>query len=209
MDPTERLAGRQCGCSRCGSALRHHDREKITPGECGTGGSPTSTSTRLKPRPSKPPGMRSRPLCHLSDVGTQLQVAKTGASRATPVDTRTMNSPELRDYCLSFAGSEETLPFGPAVSGSRSTERCSPSRRSTPSRSGEPQVRARPRGGAARRARGHPSRISPQQAPLEHRELDGSMPDEAVRDMIEDSYDLVVSKLPRNHRDALGWRGGP
>jgi YjbR len=27
--------------------------------------------------------------------------------------------------------------------------------------------------------------------------LDGSLPDEGIRDMIEDSYDLVVSKLPR------------
>jgi predicted DNA-binding protein (MmcQ/YjbR family) len=36
--------------------------------------------------------------------------------------------------------------------------------------------------------------------------LDGSLPDDTVRDMIEDSYDLVVSKLPRGQRDALGWR---
>jgi predicted DNA-binding protein (MmcQ/YjbR family) len=28
-----------------------------------------------------------------------------------------------------------------------------------------------------------------------------------VRDMIEDSYDLVVSKLPRAARRALGWEG--
>jgi predicted DNA-binding protein (MmcQ/YjbR family) len=27
--------------------------------------------------------------------------------------------------------------------------------------------------------------------------------------MIEDSYDLVVSKLPRARRRALGWRGEP
>jgi predicted DNA-binding protein (MmcQ/YjbR family) len=36
--------------------------------------------------------------------------------------------------------------------------------------------------------------------------IDGSLPDEAIRDMIEDSYDLVVSKLPRAQRRALGWR---
>jgi predicted DNA-binding protein (MmcQ/YjbR family) len=35
--------------------------------------------------------------------------------------------------------------------------------------------------------------------------LDGSLPDETVRDMIEDSYDLVVSKLPLTARRALGW----
>ena len=37
--------------------------------------------------------------------------------------------------------------------------------------------------------------------------IDGSLPDEAIRDMIEDSYDLVVSKLPPARRRALGWRG--
>jgi predicted DNA-binding protein (MmcQ/YjbR family) len=35
--------------------------------------------------------------------------------------------------------------------------------------------------------------------------IDGSLPDDAVRDMIEDSYDLVVSALPRARRLALGW----
>ena len=37
--------------------------------------------------------------------------------------------------------------------------------------------------------------------------IDGSLADDTVRDMIEDSYDLVVSKLPRARRRALGWRG--
>jgi predicted DNA-binding protein (MmcQ/YjbR family) len=36
--------------------------------------------------------------------------------------------------------------------------------------------------------------------------VDGSLPDDAIRDMIEDSYDLVVSKLPRARRRALRWR---
>jgi len=35
--------------------------------------------------------------------------------------------------------------------------------------------------------------------------LDGSLPDKLVRDLIEDSYDLVVSALPRRTRAALGW----
>jgi predicted DNA-binding protein (MmcQ/YjbR family) len=37
--------------------------------------------------------------------------------------------------------------------------------------------------------------------------LDGSLTDEAIGEMIEDSYDLVVSGLPRARRDALGWEG--
>ncbi len=35
--------------------------------------------------------------------------------------------------------------------------------------------------------------------------LDGSMSDETVGDMIEDSYDLVVASLPRRTREELGW----
>jgi predicted DNA-binding protein (MmcQ/YjbR family) len=34
--------------------------------------------------------------------------------------------------------------------------------------------------------------------------LDGSLPDELVRDLIEDSYDLVVSALPKRVREQLG-----
>ena len=35
--------------------------------------------------------------------------------------------------------------------------------------------------------------------------LDGSMSDQLVRDLIEDSYDLVVSALPKRVRAKLGW----
>jgi predicted DNA-binding protein (MmcQ/YjbR family) len=38
--------------------------------------------------------------------------------------------------------------------------------------------------------------------------LDGSLPDQLVRDLIEDSYDLVVSALPKRIRDELGWAPG-
>jgi predicted DNA-binding protein (MmcQ/YjbR family) len=34
--------------------------------------------------------------------------------------------------------------------------------------------------------------------------LDGSLPDELVRDLVEDSYDLVVTALPRRIREQLG-----
>jgi len=37
--------------------------------------------------------------------------------------------------------------------------------------------------------------------------IDGSLSDEAIRDMVEDPYDLVVSALPRARRRALGWPG--
>jgi len=37
--------------------------------------------------------------------------------------------------------------------------------------------------------------------------LDGSLPEQMIIDMIEDSYDLVVSSLPQARRHALGWQG--
>ena len=38
--------------------------------------------------------------------------------------------------------------------------------------------------------------------------LDGSLLDRMIEDMIEDSYDLVVSGLPAARRRELGWSGG-
>jgi predicted DNA-binding protein (MmcQ/YjbR family) len=38
--------------------------------------------------------------------------------------------------------------------------------------------------------------------------IDGSLPEQTVKDMIEDSYDLVVSRLPASRRRALGWSAG-
>ncbi|HEY1458306.1 MAG TPA: MmcQ/YjbR family DNA-binding protein [Solirubrobacteraceae bacterium] len=38
--------------------------------------------------------------------------------------------------------------------------------------------------------------------------IDGSLPDEMIGDMLEDSYDLVVSQLPKARQRALAWRSG-
>jgi predicted DNA-binding protein (MmcQ/YjbR family) len=38
--------------------------------------------------------------------------------------------------------------------------------------------------------------------------LDGELADQLVRDLIEDSYDLVVSAMPRRVREQLGWDPG-
>jgi predicted DNA-binding protein (MmcQ/YjbR family) len=37
--------------------------------------------------------------------------------------------------------------------------------------------------------------------------LDGSLPEAMVREMIEDSYDLIVARLPRAERLRLDWPG--
>jgi predicted DNA-binding protein (MmcQ/YjbR family) len=39
--------------------------------------------------------------------------------------------------------------------------------------------------------------------------LDGSLPDRFVRELIEDSYALVVSALPKRTREQLGWVDQP
>jgi predicted DNA-binding protein (MmcQ/YjbR family) len=36
--------------------------------------------------------------------------------------------------------------------------------------------------------------------------IDGSLPEQMIKDMVEDSYDLVVSRLPAPQRRELGWR---
>jgi predicted DNA-binding protein (MmcQ/YjbR family) len=38
--------------------------------------------------------------------------------------------------------------------------------------------------------------------------VDGALSDAMVRDMVEDSYDLIVAALPRAKREALGWQPG-
>jgi hypothetical protein len=35
--------------------------------------------------------------------------------------------------------------------------------------------------------------------------LDGALPDGMIRDMVEDSYDLVVASLSRKQQEQLGW----
>ena len=35
--------------------------------------------------------------------------------------------------------------------------------------------------------------------------LDGGLSDQLIRDLVQDSYDLVVSALPKRTREQLGW----
>jgi predicted DNA-binding protein (MmcQ/YjbR family) len=117
-----------------------------------------------------------------------------------------MNPAELRDHCLSFTGADETFPFGPetsvfkvagkmfalsqlAADSLRVSLKC------------EPQIAE-----ALREA--HAAVIPGYHLNKRHWNtviLDGSIPNEAIGDMIQDSYDLVVSKLPRSRRSDLNW----
>jgi predicted DNA-binding protein (MmcQ/YjbR family) len=121
-----------------------------------------------------------------------------------------MNPAELRDHCLSFTGAEETFPFGRETSvfkvagkmfalsqlgadSLRVSLKC------------EPELAEGLRGAHAAVLPGYHLNKRHWNTVI----IDGSVPDDAIRDMIEDSYDLVVSKLPRTRRRALGWRGDP
>ena len=119
-----------------------------------------------------------------------------------------MDAAKLRDRCLSFNGAEETFPFGPRtcvfkVAGKMfalSQLGAEPLRISLKC---DPDLAA-----ALRKA--HTAVIPGYHLNKRHWNtviIDGSLSDATVRDMVEDSYDLVVSKLPRGRRRALGWRG--
>jgi predicted DNA-binding protein (MmcQ/YjbR family) len=114
---------------------------------------------------------------------------------------------ELRNHCLAFPGSAETFPFGPDTSVFKVADKIF----------------------ALSRLGQRPLRVSVKCEPLlaeqlrsAHRAvlpgyhlnkrhwntvtIDGSLPDGMIKDMVEDSYDLIVSSLPQSRRQALGWR---
>ena len=119
-----------------------------------------------------------------------------------------MNPPELRDHCLSFTGAEETFPFGPKTSVFKVEGKMfALSQLSADSL----RVSLKCEPGLAEALRDAHTAVLPGYH-LNKRHwntviIDGSLPDKDIRDMIEDSYDLVVSKLPPARRRALGWRG--
>lgn len=119
-----------------------------------------------------------------------------------------MNAAELHDHCLSFPGAEETFPFGPRTSVFKVTEKMF----ALSQLDADPlsiSVKCEPT--LAEALRETYAAVTPGYH-LNKRHwntviLDGSLPDQTVRDMIEDSYDIVVSKLPQARRRTLGWRG--
>jgi predicted DNA-binding protein (MmcQ/YjbR family) len=115
---------------------------------------------------------------------------------------------ELRDHCLSFLGSEETFPFGSENSVFKVANTIFALARlaEQPLRVSlkcEPAL-------AEQLRHAHPAVIPGYHLNKRHWNtviIDGSLPDAMIGDMLEDSYDLVVSKLPRTRRKALAWRG--
>jgi predicted DNA-binding protein (MmcQ/YjbR family) len=117
-----------------------------------------------------------------------------------------MNPAELRDQCLSFTGAEETFPFGPKTSVFKAGGKMF-ALSQLDADSLRVSLKCEPRLAVALRA-AHAAVIPGYHLNKRHWNtviIDGSLPDETIHDMIEDSYDLVVSKLPPAQRRALNW----
>jgi predicted DNA-binding protein (MmcQ/YjbR family) len=120
-----------------------------------------------------------------------------------------MDRVALKALCVAFRGAEETFPFGFETSVFKVGGKMF-----AISRLGESplrvSVKCEPLLAEQLRA-AHPAISAGYHLNKRHWNtvaIDGSLTDEMIGDMIEDSYDLVVSKLPRAKRRALGWHDG-
>ena len=121
-----------------------------------------------------------------------------------------MNADELRRRCLEHDGAIEDFPFGPehsvfkvagkmfALSALERTPlevslKCEPEL-AAELRNSYPAIRP-----GYHLNKRHWNTIT----------LDGSLANQLVRELIEDSYDLVVSALPKRVREQLGWAPDP
>jgi predicted DNA-binding protein (MmcQ/YjbR family) len=130
-----------------------------------------------------------------------------------------VTSDALPDLCLSFRGSEETFPFGFETSVVRVAGKMFAHSRLE----GDPvsiSLKCEPQLAEQLRA-AHPCITAGYHLNKRHWNtvgLDGSLPEQMIADLVEDSYDLVVSKLSRDAasaavargaREALGQPAGP
>jgi predicted DNA-binding protein (MmcQ/YjbR family) len=113
---------------------------------------------------------------------------------------------DVRALCLGFTGAEETDPFSPEatvfkVRGKIFAIASLGSEPPTISLKCEPAL-------AEQLRADHPAITPGYHLNKRHWNtvtVDGSVPEQLLRDMVEDSYDLVVSALPKRVRDDLGW----
>ena len=116
-----------------------------------------------------------------------------------------MRPSDLRRYCLSLTGAQETFPFGPNTSVFKVCGKMF-ALSTLQAESLKISLKCEPRLAEALRE-AHPAVIPGYHLNKRHWNtviIDGSLTDRMVKDMIEDSYDLVVSKLPQSERRTLG-----
>ena len=114
----------------------------------------------------------------------------------------------LREWCLARPGASEEFPFGPRtsvfkVAGKMFALSALDSSPLKVSLKCEPEL-------AEQLRATYPAIVPGYHLNKRHWNtitLDGSLPDGSVFDMVEDSYDLVVARLPRATRERLGWTG--
>ena len=130
-----------------------------------------------------------------------------------------MDVATLREICLSFPGAFEDFPFGPETSVFKvragtcrrargRTPRCSRLSAMDPA-DWSVSLKCEPVLAEQLRAI-HPEITGAWHMNKTHWNgvrLDGSLPDDMIRDMVEDSYDLVVASFSRKQREQLGWAG--
>jgi predicted DNA-binding protein (MmcQ/YjbR family) len=122
----------------------------------------------------------------------------------------------LRKICLGFPGAFEDFPFGPETSvfkvraavagGARHEAKMFALSGMDPDRLAV-SLKCEPALAVQLRA-AHPEITGAWHMNKTHWNgvrLDGDLPDAMVRDMIEDSYDLVVSTMSRKQQAQLGW----
>lgn len=124
-----------------------------------------------------------------------------------------MDAAEVKQVCLRFPGAFEDYPFGPdtavfkvRAAGGRAkmfamyspsvspvliSLKCEPAL-AEQLRAAHPQIN-----GAWHMNKKHWNSVL----------LDEGMDDSLVRDLVEDSYDLVVASLPARDRESLAWKG--
>ncbi|GAA3972558.1 MmcQ/YjbR family DNA-binding protein [Streptomyces marokkonensis] len=113
-----------------------------------------------------------------------------------------MTPGELRDFCLSFNASVEDFPFGPETSVFKVLGKMF----ALSALDGHPltvNLKCDPDDAIRLRA-GHPGLVVPgwhmNKRHWNTVTVDGGLPDRVVRELVEDSYDLVVAGLPRAER---------
>jgi predicted DNA-binding protein (MmcQ/YjbR family) len=113
----------------------------------------------------------------------------------------------LREHCLAFPGATETFPFGPETSVFKVAGKMFALARLAQSPL-QVSVKCEPLL-AERLRKAHAAVLPGYHLNKRHWNtmiIDGSLPEPMIKDMIEDSYDLVVSQLSAVRRRALGWR---
>ena len=119
---------------------------------------------------------------------------------------RAMDAAAVRDLCLGFPGAEETYPFSPETTVFKVAGKIFAIAR-LDVRPVRISLKCEPELAVQWRA-DHPAITPGYHLDKRHWNtivLDGSVPEPLVRDMVEDSYDLVVDGLPRRIQARLGW----